>query len=126
MVTETGIYLILIKTGSCCKMLLMTQKQRWVQATLVEHCGYDQFDNRRIREPAGGPAYFHQYDDAHQLTGIRTGSDTGDEVAAFQYDDNGNLKQKSENSVVTRTFTYDALERLQQVDGSDISTETYA
>ena len=66
MVTETGIYLILIKTGSCCKMLLMTQKQRWVQATLVEHCGYDQFDNRRIREPAGGPAYFHQYDDAHQ------------------------------------------------------------
>ncbi len=94
-------------------------------ATLVEHYGYDQFNNRRIREPAGGPAYFHQYDDAHQLTAIRTGSDTGNEVAAFQYDDNGNLTQKSGGGV-TRTFTYDALERLQQVDGSDISTETYA
>jgi len=92
--------------------------------TLVEEYQYDQFNNRRTRHPNGGSTYFYQYDAVQQLNQILTGSDTGTLVASFTYDDKGNLTFKSEGGV-TRTFIYNALDRLTQVTGSDISTETY-
>ncbi len=93
-------------------------------ATSVEDYKYDQYGNRRIQHPNGGATHFYQYDNAQQLQSIREGSDTGSLVASFGYDDNGNLISKNENGV-TRTFTYDALDQLEQVEGSDIATETY-
>jgi len=87
--------------------------------------GYDQFNNRRTRQPNSGSAYHYLYDSAQQLNEIRSGSDTGTIVASFGYDDSGNMVNKSDNGV-SRTLTYDAQERLVQVSGSNISTETYA
>jgi len=92
--------------------------------TLVEQYSYDPYNNRRTRTPNGGNTYFYQYDAAQQLNQILTGSDTGTQAASFTYDDKGNLTFKSEGGV-TRTFTYNALDRLSQVAGNDISTETY-
>jgi len=95
-------------------------------ATLVEQYRYDPYNNRRTRTPNGGSTYFYQYDAAQQLNQILTGSDTGTQVASFIYDDKGNLTFKNESGITrTRTFTYNALDRLTQITGSDISTETY-
>ncbi len=93
-------------------------------ATSVENYKYDQYGNRRTRHPNGGPTHFYQYDNAQQLQNIRDGSDVGSPVASFTYDDNGNLISKDESGV-TRAFTYDALDQLEQVEGSNIATETY-
>lgn len=93
-------------------------------ATMVEQYAYDYFNNRRTRHPSDGSTYFYQYDAAQQLNTIRSGSDTGTLVASFQYDDSGNMTGKTEGSA-NRALTYDALERLVQVTGNDISTERY-
>jgi RHS repeat-associated protein len=93
-------------------------------STSVESYQYDQFDNRRIRQPYGGTAHYYQYDAAQQLQSIKESSDTGPLVSSFSYDDSGNLISKATGSV-TRTLSYDALDRLVQVQGSDIDTETY-
>ena len=93
--------------------------------TLVESYDYDQFNNRRTRQPNGSSAYHYLYDSAQQLNEIRSDSDTGTVVASFGYDDSGNMISKNESGV-TRALTYDAQERLVQVSGSNISTETYA
>jgi len=102
----------------------VTRVEKDTGATLVEQYSYDQFNNRRTRQPNGGSTYFYKHDAAQQLDEIRIGSDTGTLATDFQYDDNGNLIYKIEGSI-TRTLTYDALERLVQVEGSNISTETY-
>ncbi len=102
----------------------MTSVYQNAGATLVEAYGYDQLNNRRIRQPNGSTAYHYLYDSAQQLNEIRSGSDTGAVVANFSYDDSGNMISKNEGGV-TRALTYDAQERVVQVTGSNISTETY-
>ena len=94
-------------------------------ATIVESYSYDSYGNRRSRLPAGGTAAHYLYDAAHQLTEIRNGSDTGDLTASFSYDENGNLHEQDVGGV-TRSLVYDAYERLAEVSGNDIGTETYA
>ncbi|MFC1747590.1 RHS repeat-associated core domain-containing protein [Pseudomonadota bacterium] len=103
----------------------MTSVYQNAGATLVEAYAYDQFNNRRTRQPNGSSAYHYLYDSAQQLNEIRNGSDTGTVVASFGYDDSGNMVNKDEGGV-TRALTYDAQERLVQVSGSNINTETYA
>ena len=90
-------------------------------STTIETNTYDQYNNRRTRT-AGGITYDYQHDAAQQLDKILTGS--GSEVASFRYDDNGNLVHDNKNGI-TRTYTYDALDRLIKVRGNNIDTETY-
>jgi len=105
-------------------------------STPVETSTYDQYNNRRTQTRNGGTAgsttTYYQHDAAQQLNNILSGSDTGSEIARFQYDNNGNLIYKSQTtsgSTITRTYTYNALEQLSQVQGNNagtlIPTETY-
>jgi len=106
------------------KLDRMTSVYQNAGAALVEAYGYDQFNNRRIRQPNAGTIKHYLYDSAQQLNEIRDGSDTGAVVANFAYDDSGNMISKNEGGV-TRALTYDAQERVVQVSGNNISTETY-
>ena len=91
-------------------------------ATLIEHYGYDQFNNGAYANRLAGQP-LPQYDDAHPADWdpeqVRTRA-TG--LPPFITTTTAIWTQKS-GGRVTRTFTYDALERLQQVDGSGISTK---
>jgi len=80
--------------------------------TPVETSTYDQYNNRRTQTRNGGTTNYYQYGKAQQLNKILTGSNTG------------NLKYKN-HSGITRTYTYNALERFEKVQGSNIATETY-
>ncbi len=95
-------------------------------ASQQENYGYDPLNNRTIKQVnATAPVITaYVYDAANQLKEIRQDSQTGPLLASMLYDYNGNMYQKTEGATTT-TLTYDALNRLAQVDKTGIETQTY-
>ena len=95
---------------------------------LIDEYQYDQYGNRHMQRTSlnGTAPYYHyyQYDNAQQLQSVHQGTEDGPQITNFSYDDNGNLLRKNDRGV-SRIFTYDALERLEKVEGSGMATETY-
>ncbi|HID70671.1 MAG TPA: hypothetical protein EYP35_09525, partial [Desulfobacterales bacterium] len=92
--------------------------------TVLDQLAYDPFGNRRTRT-VDGTTYFYSHNNLHQITEIRTGSDTGPVVASFTYDDNGNMTSKTFDGVTT-TMGYDVMDRLVNVSKTGLDPETYS
>lgn len=98
---------------------------------------YDWLNNRVVAtDLAGTNTYYYTFDDANQLTSVRTGSETGTLVKAFIYDANGNMIQKCEDGTITvsansctgttvTSMSYDPLNRLTGVTKTGFSAQTY-
>ncbi|MHB1186972.1 RHS repeat-associated core domain-containing protein [Thiobacillus sp.] len=70
----------------------------------AETYGYDIYGNRRSKTKSGvTTAYL--YDDAHQLSEVRSGSDTGTLTGAAVHDADGHLVKLCESGTVTKTTT---------------------
>jgi len=92
-------------------------------ATLVERYTYDPLNNRLSKSDGVIPVYY-TYDDANQLKEIRQGSTAGPLLASMTYDDNGNMRTKTEGATTT-TLAYDALDRLSGVDKTGLPSQSY-
>jgi len=98
---------------------------------------YDWLNNRVVAtDLAGINTYYYAFDDANQLTSVRTGSETGTLVKAFIYDANGNMIQKCEDGTITvsansctgttvTSLSYDPLNRLTGVTKTGLSAQSY-
>ena len=93
--------------------------------TPLDTITYDPYGNRRQRT-IGEDEQTHVYshNDLHQITAIKN-KETGATIAAFAYDNNGNMVRKTEGSVTT-ALSYDALDRLVTVNKTGLAKETYA
>ncbi|WP_020405326.1 DUF6531 domain-containing protein [Hahella ganghwensis] len=85
---------------------------------------YDPFGNRRQRTH-GGTTQYYSHNNLHQITQVRQGSPTGNVVASFDYDNNGNMVSKI-SSGTTTTLGYDALDRVVRIQKTGLPTELYA
>ena len=70
----------------------------------AETYGYDIFGNRRSKTKSGTTTAY-LYDNAHQLSEVRSGSDTGTLIGAAVHDADGHMTKLCENGTVTKTTT---------------------